>query len=56
MMSCHKEAPEPPMDLFKLKLNSRVREALCQVPEEPWHRCATRQTCQVAEGLIQLTA
>ena len=36
-------------------LTSRVRAALGQVREESWQGCATLQTCQVAEGLIQLT-
>ena len=55
VMSWHEEAAERPKYLFKLKLTSRVRAALGQVREESWQGCATLQTCQVAEGLIQLT-
>ncbi len=55
VMSWHEEAPERPKYLFKLKLNRWVRPAFGQVREESWQGCATLQTCQVAEGLIQVT-
>jgi hypothetical protein len=40
---------------FMLKLSRRVRAALGHSREEAWEGCDTLRTCQVAEGLIQLT-
>jgi hypothetical protein len=55
IMSWHEEAPERPRYLFKLKLTNLVRSALCRVREDEWQGSASYESCQMAEGHIQLT-
>jgi hypothetical protein len=55
IMSWHEEAPDRPRYLFKLKLTNLVRSALCRVREDDWQGSGSYESCQMAEGLIQLT-
>ena len=55
VMSWHEQAVNRPKYLFKLKLTSKVRQALHEVPESAWQGPAILGAWQVAEGQVQLT-
>jgi hypothetical protein len=55
VMSWHEEQSGRPKYLFKLKLTSKVRMALHEVPEVQWQGPAKVGAWQVAEGSLQLT-
>ena len=55
VMSWHEQAVNRPKYLFKLKLTSKVRQALHEVPESAWQGPAILGAWQVAEGHVQLT-
>lgn len=55
VMSWHEEQSGRPKYLFKLKLTSKVRTALHEVPEANWQGPAKVGAWQVAEGTLQLT-
>jgi hypothetical protein len=55
IMAWHEQGADRPKYLFKLKLTNLVRSALCRVREDAWQGCAASESCQMAEGMIQLT-
>jgi len=55
VMTWHEAVAGRPYYLFKLKLTSKVREALHQVPEADWQGPSKVEGWQVAEGSLQLT-
>jgi hypothetical protein len=55
VMSWHEQVANRPKYLFKLKLTSKVRQALHEVPENAWQGPAILGAWQVAEGQLQLT-
>jgi hypothetical protein len=55
VVSWHEEQHGRPKFLFKLKLTSKVRSALHEVPEANWQGPAKVGAWQVAEGALQFT-
>ena len=55
VMTWHETVAGRPCFLFKLKLTSKVRAALHQVPAADWQGPTTVGAWQVAEGKLQLT-
>lgn len=55
IMTWHEAVAGRPRFLFKLKLTSKVRAALHEVPTADWQGPATVGAWQVAEGTLQLT-